>query len=154
MTRANRIAARSSRNGCARGAAAATRRNMVMHRMDDAPRILVTDVTERRTPMPMPKDDLQQEYVSSWRTYVDSLDRALQKLEADIQEAAEMKDVCTDEWCQATEHVVDELSNALFSISEPRWSNQEDSAKIKQLKRRVHDLYADYRSVHSQAGTV
>ena len=48
--------------------------------------------------MPMPKDDLQQEYVSSWRTYVDSLDRALQKLEADIQEASEMKDVCTEEW--------------------------------------------------------
>jgi capsid protein len=102
--------------------------------------------------MPMPKDDLQQEYVSSWRTYVDSLDRALQKLEADIQEASEMKDVCTEEWCQATEHVVDELSNALFSISEPRWSNQEDSAKIKQLKRRVHDLYADYRAVHNQTG--
>jgi len=102
--------------------------------------------------MPMPKDDLQQEYVSSWRTYVDSLDQALQKLEADIQEASEMKDVCTEEWCQATEHVVDELSNALFSISEPRWSNQEDSAKIKQLKRRVHDLYADYRAVHNQTG--
>jgi len=102
--------------------------------------------------MPMPKDDLQQEYVSSWRTYVDSLDQALQKLEADIQEASEMKDVCTAEWCQATEHVVDELSNALFSISEPRWSNQEDSAKIKQLKRRVHDLYADYRAVHNQTG--
>jgi len=58
--------------------------------------------------------------------------------------------VCTDEWCEATEHVIDELSNALFSISEPRWSNQEDSLRIKQLKRRVHDLYADYRNVYSQ----
>ena len=58
----------------------------------------------------------------------------------------------TDEWCQATQHVIDDLSNALFSISEPRWSNEEDSKTIEQLKRRVHDLYADYRTVYTQVG--
>ena len=72
-------------------------------------------------------------------------------LEQDIDEAAGMADTCTAEWCQATEHVIDELSNALFSISEPRWANDEDSAKIKQLKRKVHDLYADYRAVSRDA---
>lgn len=101
--------------------------------------------------MPMPKDDLHQEYVSAWRTYLDSFEKSLDQLEADIDEAAEMTDVCTDEWCQATEHVIDELSNALFSISEPRWSNQEDSKKLKRLKRRVHDLYANYRSTSAKA---
>ena len=44
------------------------------------------------------------------------------------------------------EHVIDELSNSLFSISEPRWTNDEDSKKIKTLKRRVHDLYAKYKT--------
>jgi len=97
--------------------------------------------------MSMPKDELQQEYVSAWRTYVQGLEKAIVKLESDIREASQMADACTSEWCQATEHVVDELSNALFSISEPRWANAEDSAKIKRLKRKVHDLYADYRSV-------
>ena len=101
--------------------------------------------------MPMPKDELQQEYVGAWRTYVKGLDKAIAKLENDIQEASQMADACTSEWCQATEHVVDELSNALFSISEPRWANAEDSAKIKQLKRKVHDLYADYRAVSRNA---
>jgi capsid protein len=103
--------------------------------------------------MPMPKDELQHEYAGSWRTYVNSLEQAVQKLEADIREASEMADACTSEWCQATEHVVDDLSNALFSISEPRWANAEDSAKIKTLKRRVHDLYADYRAA-SRGGNV
>lgn len=102
--------------------------------------------------MPMPKDELQSEYTQAWRTYVNSLEQAVQKLEADIKEASEMADACTSEWCQATEHVVDELSNALFSISEPRWADKEDSDKIKRLKRRVHDLYADYRNAAARAG--
>jgi capsid protein len=101
----------------------------------------------------MPKDEIHREYVSAWRTYLESLEQALFKLEADIKEASEMAGVCTDEWCQATEHVIDELSNALFSISEPRWSDKEDSTKIKQLKRRVHDLYADYRNVYARANS-
>lgn len=102
--------------------------------------------------MPMPKDELHQEYVNAWRTYLNALEKAIVKIEADIEEVSEMADECTNEWCQATEHVIDELSNALFSISEPRWSTKDDSAKIKQLKRRVHDLYADYRSVYSKVG--
>jgi hypothetical protein len=108
---------------------------------------------ERRRAMPMPKDEIQQEYVNAWRNYVNSLELALKRLEGDIKEASEMASVCTDEWCQATEHVIDELSNALFSISEPRWSNPKDSEQIKQLKRRVHDLYADYRNVYSQVSS-
>ena len=72
---------------------------------------------------------------------------ALNILEKDLDEAAEMSEKCTGEWCEATEHVIDELSNSLFSISEPRWSSEEDSKKLKALKRRIHDLYAKYKSV-------
>jgi capsid protein len=99
--------------------------------------------------MPMPKDEIQNEYMDAWRSYLESFEQSLQKLEADINEASEMADICTEEWCEATEHVIDELSNALFSISEPRWSSKADSEKLKQLKRRVHDLYADYRAVNA-----
>ncbi len=60
-----------------------------------------------------------------------------------------MQDVCTSEWCEATEHVIDDLSNSLFSISEPRWASEEEGQKLKQLKRRVHDLYAKYRETRS-----
>jgi len=71
-------------------------------------------------------------------------------LEKDIDEAAEMTSICTDEWCEATEHVIDELANALYSMSEPRWSSEEDNKKIKQLKKRVHDLYAKYKGAANQ----
>jgi hypothetical protein len=40
----------------------------------------------------------------------------------------------------------------LFSISEPRWADPEDSAIIKKLKRRIRDLYADYRNIASTEG--
>jgi hypothetical protein len=37
--------------------------------------------------------------------------------------------------------------NSLFSITEPGgWSSDEDSKKIKELRRRLHDLYAKYKT--------
>jgi len=103
--------------------------------------------------MSMPKDDLQNEMVEAWRTYLDALEKSLNLLDAQIQEASEMAGTCTNEWCEATQHVIDELSNSLFSISEPHWSSKEDEQRIKRLKRRVHDLYANYRDVYKQAGS-
>jgi hypothetical protein len=97
--------------------------------------------------MAMPKDEQQTQFVEAWRTFVNAMEQSLDMLDKDIDEATEMAGICTDEWCEATEHVIDELSNALFSISEPRWSMPEDSEKLKKLKRRVHDLYANYKDV-------
>jgi hypothetical protein len=84
----------------------------------------------------------------AWKTYVDALEKSLDILENDIREAKELAGTCTDEWCNATEHVIDEISNALFSISEPRWTDEADSKRIKTLKRRVYDLYVNYRGVY------
>lgn len=100
--------------------------------------------------MALPKDSfqtsVQEEFVRNWRGFVDNIAASMEILEKGIDEAAQMRDVCTDEWCVATEHVIDELSNSLFSISEPRWSTKEDSRKIKELRRRMHDLYAKYKA--------
>ena len=100
--------------------------------------------------MAMPKDsfqaDIQQEVLENWKTFVINLEKSLKMLEEGIDEASEMREICTSEWCVATEHVIDELSNSLFSISEPSWASEEDSHKIKALKKRLHDLYAKYKS--------
>ena len=96
--------------------------------------------------MSIPIDAIPNEMVDGWRMFVNNLAKSLDMLEKDIEEAAQMQEECTLEWCEATEHVIDELSNSLFSISEPRWTSDEDSKKLKALKRRVHDLYARYKS--------
>lgn len=100
--------------------------------------------------MVMPKDSfqiqVQEDVLESWRQLMRSLEESLNLLEKGIDEAAEMRNICTDEWCVATEHVLDELSNGLFSISEPAWAPEEDTKKLKALKRRVHDLYSKYKA--------
>lgn len=102
--------------------------------------------------MSMPKDEIQKEMTEAWSVYVAALGKSLSKLEKDIKEVGEMAHECTGEWCEATEHVLDELANALFSISEPRWLNKQMSDKIKELKYRVYELYSNYRDVYQKVG--
>ena len=100
--------------------------------------------------MVMPKDsfqtNIQDTMVQGWRNFISNMEKSLNILEKGLDEAQEMREICTSEWCEATEHTIDELSNSLFSISEPRWASKEDSRKIKELKRKLHDLYAKYKA--------
>lgn len=98
--------------------------------------------------MSMPKDEIRNEMTSAWRTYLQALEKSVDMLDRDITEARDMARVCTDERCAATEHTIDELFNALFSISEPRWADPEDSKKLKLLKRRVYELYVNHRGAY------
>ena len=100
--------------------------------------------------MSLPKNEIVNDIATAWGTYLAALGKALNKLEKDLKEAESMAAECTNEWCQATEHVLDELSNALFSISEPRWLNDEHSRELKRLKHKLHDLYANYRQTYGQ----
>lgn len=83
----------------------------------------------------------------SHRQFMKSLENSLSLLEKNVGEAAELKKVCTDEWCRFTEDLLDDLAKAIYSISEPRWSTTQDSKKIRELRQRVHDLYATYKGV-------
>ncbi len=100
--------------------------------------------------MSMPKDEMQQELAQAWGTYLDALKKSMADLEDHISEAKEMAGVCTEEWCAATEHVIDDLNNALFSISEPRWIDPEQSKELKRLKRRIYDIYVNYKGVYAK----
>lgn len=91
--------------------------------------------------------DIQSEVIGAYQTFINNLEGAIVSLENDINEAAEMTKICTGEWCEATEHVVDELHNALYSISEPHGTPDEDSKKLRRLKKRVHDIYATYKFI-------
>jgi hypothetical protein len=99
----------------------------------------------------MPRDNIYSAMNEAWETYLEALENSIEILEKDIEEAKKMAGVCTDEWCEAIEHVIDDLNNALFSISEPRWSDIDDSKRIKTLKRRIYDLYVNYKGVFAGA---
>ena len=88
---------------------------------------------------------MEESFLRAHRDFVANLSQSLDLLEKDIDETAEMEQICTDEWCQATESVLDDLAKMIYSISEPRWLTTEDSQKIKSLRQRVHDLYSKYK---------
>ena len=90
------------------------------------------------------------QYETVWKEFLDGLQRSLDQAEKEIEDASNMQDICTDEWCEATEHYLDDVANAVFSISEPRYNaDPAMEKKLKELKRRVHDLYAKYKGAAS-----
>lgn len=90
---------------------------------------------------------MEQTMLMAHRGFMENLEKTIKILEHDISEAAEMSQLCTAEWCNATEHVVDELHKSVYSISEPRWLTDDDSKKISELRHRIHDIYEQYRSI-------
>ena len=91
--------------------------------------------------------DMENAMLMAHRDFVANLEKSIEMLDKDISEASEMTQICTDEWCLATEDVIDELHKCIYSISEPRWATNEDSKQIRSLRNRVRDLYAKYKSV-------
>lgn len=90
---------------------------------------------------------MEEAFLKTHREFINNLDESIEVLRKDISEVSEMEQKCTDEWCKATEHYLDDLIKMIYSISEPRWLTEKDSEKIKELRGKVHDLYSQYRQV-------
>jgi hypothetical protein len=100
--------------------------------------------------MEMPDEIVRKKVFEGWTSFVDNLEKSLELLEKEIEFTSKMVKACSLEWCEASERAIDDISNSLFSISEPSWLSDEDSKKLKALKRRVHDVYAKYKSAASK----
>ncbi|HIP40871.1 MAG TPA: hypothetical protein EYG88_16140 [Desulfocapsa sulfexigens] len=93
------------------------------------------------------QDEMVDSFLIAHRKFMTNLDDSLALIEEELNEAAEIDKICTGEWCTATEETLDELSKFIFAISEPRWVSNEDSKTLKDLRRKVHDLYAKHKGV-------
>jgi len=88
--------------------------------------------------------EMENAMLAAHRQFVSNLDKGLQVLEEELNEASNVRTICTDEWCKSIDNYLDELHKDIFAISEPRWGTSEDSGKIKALRKRVKDLYAKF----------
>ena len=75
--------------------------------------------------------DLQCCVTDAWKGFIDSLEKSIQMLDEKITEAENMSVQVTGEWAVAIEHVIDDLSNFAFSISEPREARKNIPEKLR-----------------------
>jgi len=95
------------------------------------------------------QDEMVDSFLVAHREFMANLENSLTLIEEELNEAAEMEEICTGEWCSATEDSLDELAKFIYSISEPRWIPDEDSKTLKDLRHKIHDLYAKYKSLRA-----
>ena len=93
--------------------------------------------------------EMEESMLRAHREFITNLTKSVDILDEDINEAAGMTEICTGEWCLAIEDVVDELHKCIYSISEPRWLTAEDSKTLRNLRRRVHDIYVNYKGIQA-----
>jgi len=100
-----------------------------------------------------PQKEMAESFQMTHRGFMKNLNDCLKRIEADFEESREIDDICTGEWCRAIELSLDEMAKDLYSISEPRWVADDYSRTLRNMRRRLHDLYAKRhgrtpRSVH------
>jgi hypothetical protein len=95
------------------------------------------------------QNEMVDSFLIAHRDFMKNLKKSLAIIEEELNEAEEIGKICTGEWCTATETTLDELAKFIFSVSEPRWVPDEDSKTLKDLRVKVHDLYAKFKSVRT-----
>jgi hypothetical protein len=96
------------------------------------------------------QSDPQVAAIEAWSQYLNSLHEGVERLQRLVTDVEEMRQVCSDEWCETTECLLGELTVAVFAISEPHWTAPEESRKIKDLKKKLHDLHARHSSIQEK----
>ncbi len=88
----------------------------------------------------------------AWGVFMDGLEKSIQMLDEKLTEAEQMSAQVTGEWAVAIEHVMDDLENFVFSISEPRNSSEAYSKRLKDLRHRLHEHYVRFKSIKETKG--
>lgn len=89
--------------------------------------------------------------LEGWRNYIQSLEASLNGVEKQIIEAGKTSSFCTEDWCTATEQLMEDLFHAVFTVHTPAFITAEDNNKLKNLKKRIQELYAQFKSVPGYA---
>lgn len=95
----------------------------------------------------------QKEMVDSFlmahREFMKGLDNSFSIIEHDLTDASNFDARCRGEWCIKMENSIDELAKSIYSISEPRGISDQDSKMIRNMRHRVHDIYAKFKGINT-----
>ena len=90
------------------------------------------------------KKTIQENTMTSWASYLSTLEHALVQMENSIEDSISFPSACTNEWCESVEEVIDELTEAIYAFNIPRWANPEQASRVKSLKKQAREVYAKY----------
>ncbi len=88
--------------------------------------------------------DMEKSMLLAHRNFMENLEKSLAILEEEIGDVKALRVVCSHDWRMMTEQMIDELHKYIFSISEPRFAEEEDHQRLKELRKRMKDLYIDF----------
>ena len=91
--------------------------------------------------------ELQEALVGAQKEFIEQIEEAINRLESEIKEASEVEHAGHKEWQRSIGGYIDELNRVIFSIAEPRYGSEEDHKKIADLRRKVKELYEDFKNM-------
>jgi len=87
---------------------------------------------------------IEKNTMTAWASYLSTLEHAIVQMEKSIEDSISVPSACTNEWCESVEEVIDELTEAIYAFNIPRWADPEQSARVKNLKKKAREVYAKY----------
>ncbi len=90
---------------------------------------------------------LQETLVGAQKEFINQIEEAINRLEAEMKEASEVESAGHPEWERSIGGYIDELHRVIFSLAEPRYGSEEDHKKIAALRKRLKDLYAEFKNM-------
>ncbi len=93
---------------------------------------------------------LQETLVGAQKEFLEQIEDAINRLEAEIKEASEVEHAGRADWERSIGGYIDELHRVIFSLAEPRYGSEEDHKKIADLRQKLKDLYADFKNMVSK----
>ncbi len=89
--------------------------------------------------------------IHAWRCYIRQVDSSLGILEKDLQALLEKRGCASDEWVRHVDEMIEEISNIIFSIREPRWAEHTDASLVRNLKMRIYEFSARFHEIKTDA---
>ncbi len=91
--------------------------------------------------------EMQEKLVTIQKDYIDTLEQAVKRLEDEISEASDVEHAGHPEWEKSIEGYIDELHAIIFSLPEPRYGHEDLHHKITDLRKRIKNLYVDFKKM-------
>ena len=102
------------------------------------------DLEQGDIAMKKAKQEIEVKTLEAWKNYFNTLEHSLKQMELSIEDSVSVPAACTNEWCETVEHVIDELTQAIFTLNIPKWATKEQVKSVEDLKKKAQKVYAKY----------